>query len=639
LNTAPTSQRIASVKTVLLDFLRTYEFHISNKQLHPDDLERRAIILSAWWNLLLDLLEYGSVGSSGLEAAVVADTDRPPLLEATTKLMMRPEWRQASENWLPVSDRPTFVSQQLNHDTQQPNKAIPGPISNEPCNTRAAGQQADLPLSPSPSPPPASIPAEVARHNVGVLFTRNLIRQMHLVTTKMSRRYTPLHFAFFCGKACAYAFFFVPGAADVMVRLWGLGTDVLRSAAQELGLSTAKRTQLQASCPQADALCLIMPASLSSLSWTEINGGAKLKRPAQIPVQVSQIPWNGAWVSRWKGRDTDLLFVFFKYFHILFAEFVSEGTPLSVQAHAPAFALVHAQLLEIIDSTIHRQASLAMEQRPIVSNADIEWLTSSSATPASSSASLMSLPDDLPLSDAKHGSDATMNAMRFPSSNLRRGMSDNRLIATFRDVLSSRPDKSTAARHTFAEASMAMLQAATKRTSRFDQQACFTLCDFLEEVLSAYHSGFDQQEGTESSNNVSTAGDDKIKTRGQDSSDTVPLDGEPVPSTATDAPMLSADRPGLHYVDWPFWLDSLSKMLEGHNTMLEIRVLSFVFTVWDIVVAEPARKEKFVLNWLLSERIFDKFFNHWSPMIRAYWMRLLCWRICREAGDADDLDT
>lgn len=73
--------------------------------------------------------------------------------------------------------------------------------------------------------------------------------------------------------------------------------------------------------------------------------------------------------------------------------------------------------------------------------------------------------------------------------------------------------------------------------------------------------------------------------------------------------------------------------------MSEIRLFAFLYTTWNVITGDERRKAVVCLEWLLAEETFDKFFNHWCPMVRAYYMRLLCWRICREDGDASDLDT
>ena len=112
--------------------------------------------------------------------------------------------------------------------------------------------------------------------------------------------------------------------------------------------------------------------------------------------------------------------------------------------------------------------------------------------------------------------------------------------------------------------------------------------------------------------------------------------GYTVPSALDET---NTPRPRVDYIHWPFWFDVFKMVLASNNTMSEIRMLSFVFSSWDIIAADPGRKEDLCVNWLLTEAVFDKMFNNWCPMVRAYYMRLLCWRVCRDAGSANDLDS
>lgn len=144
---------------------------------------------------------------------------------------------------------------------------------------------------------------------------------------------------------------------------------------------------------------------------------------------------------------------------------------------------------------------------------------------------------------------------------------------------------------TFAEAFSKVMQAGARRTSLFDHNACFVLCDFMEESLSIFLR-FHHTHAHESD-----------------------------------------------FVDWYFWLDVCKKILESHNSMSEIRLFAFIFGAWNVITINEKRKEAICLDWLLTEETFDKFFNHWCPMVRAYYMRLLCWRICRDDGDSSELDT
>ncbi|KAK4252267.1 hypothetical protein C7999DRAFT_36796 [Corynascus novoguineensis] len=562
-----TAGRMAVVRSILVPFLRSTAYHPSNSNravLTAEDVDRRATILNKWWNGLLAMLigtnsrlpaglGQGVVASLGVHFPVlqpVAGVDRPTLLEATTMIMMRPEWRACTSQFQPLTDR-------CAQERVRPRSGTSSTI----------GTDHD----------PDSLLTESAEHNIRTMFVTNLTTQMALVVEKLSLRHAPLSLVNWCGKACAYAFFFVPGVSDVLVRLWGLNADLLRRVAEEFGLPRRSKGE-------SDDIVALFPSHMHKLGWSSVKSLTdRLRMAAKLPLMVAKIHWHGPWVSRWRGGDTDLVFIFCKYFHILAQEFMPEGLPLVEKARAPAFALVHAQLLSILDSTIHRQASLDAMMGP-------------------------------PLSDALHGADAALTAPQLPS-NLLKGMDENRLVVLLKDMLA---DNSLAVgpevKHTFAEAFVGVAKAATKKTPRFDHASCFMLCDFLEEALVAL-------DAFETTLNTSIATSPTPEENGR--SDYF----EPL------SPARTAD-----YIDWPFWFDVGKMIMDSNNTMSEIRILSFIYSVWDAITADPARKEVVCLDWLLSEEVFAKFFNHWCPMVRAYYMRLLCWRICRDSGGANEVD-
>ena len=170
-------------------------------------------------------------------------------------------------------------------------------------------------------------------------------------------------------------------------------------------------------------------------------------------------------------------------------------------------------------------------------------------------------------------------------------MAENRLIMLLRDFISERPSDFQMARMTFAETFGKMMQAVARKTSLFDHNACFVLCDFMEEALTIFVR-FHYAHALESD-----------------------------------------------FIDWYFWLDVCKKMLESENSMSEIRLFAFLYGAWNVIINNEYRKEVMCLEWLLTEDTFDRFFNHWCPMVRAYYMRLLCWRLCRDDGEASELDT
>lgn len=170
-------------------------------------------------------------------------------------------------------------------------------------------------------------------------------------------------------------------------------------------------------------------------------------------------------------------------------------------------------------------------------------------------------------------------------------MAENRLITLLRDFACEKETEYESAQTTFAESFERMVRASTQRISLFDHNACFILCDFIEEALSIFVR-------FQISHTVDTG-----------------------------------------IVNWLFWLDVCKKILDSQNTMSQIRLFSLLYATWGVITNDEKRKKALCLDWLLSEETFGDFFNHWCPMVRAYYMRLLCWRICRDCGESTDLDT
>ena len=517
-----TSQQVVMVKTTVLPFLRNTANHWSTKKLHPDDLDRRSQVLNTWWTEILDMLD----GTS------VPGVDRPVLYEALTSIMMRSEWRLTTPHFLSSADR----------DLRETLRS----------NTWGKG------LPPSSNPDKPTTLVEAAERNVRATFVTSLVKQVVFVVEKMSLRYAPMPLVTFAGKTCAYAFFFIPGFAEVLARQWGVSQHQLKRTAEDLGIPSLAKTR-------RDEVPSLFPPHLLSLCWTTPKTMFNmLRQESQTPVSMPGLSWSGHWKPRWKGLDTDLFFVFCKYFHVLSNDFLPASSTLEEKAQSPAFVLIQAQLLLNIDKTLHRQSAEA---------------AANALPPLPKGSSLLSLAP---------GSDATAMDMSLPASEMgdyAKGMSDSKVIVLLRGVLFDASPEQEGARRTFAEAFTRLVAGAVRKTSLYDSHACFTLCDFLEESLIIY---------------------DEFASPG-----------------------------GLsEYVDWAFWLDVLKKMLLSLNTVTEVRVLCFIFAIWDIIAKDPKRKTALCNDWLLTEEIFDAFYNHWCPLVRGYYHRLLCWRICRCDGNA-----
>lgn len=282
------------VRSTLLPFLRNHADHPSNKSLRPEDLDRRVMILNKWWNGILEMLD-------GRQNQTVSGTDRPILLEAVTGIMTRPEWRLAPSHFAPLSER------------SPEHHILPKEKSSNSLNSSAS-----------------QFLVESVYHNTRNMFVQNLQSQMSLVVAKMSLRHAPASLVTFCGKATAYAFFFVPGIAEVLVRIWKLPTETIRRVADEFGLPRRLNKI------ENDELIALFPAHLHMLGWSSTKSlASQLRQKPNLPLGAANLAWYGPWVARWSGRDSDLFFVFTKYYHILAEEFMSSELHLVEKARAP----------------------------------------------------------------------------------------------------------------------------------------------------------------------------------------------------------------------------------------------------------------------------------------------------------------
>jgi hypothetical protein len=153
---------------------------------------------------------------------------------------------------------------------------------------------------------------------------------MSFVVDKMSLRHAPASLVTFCGKAAAYAFFFVPGIAEILVRIWKLEADVLKRVSDVLGMPR------RVNKIELDDVNCAFPNHIQGLGWTSVKSMTNLLRQTPtLPVMAAKIPWYGPWAARWCGRDSDLFYVFAKHYHVLVEEFMPDALSLAEKARAP----------------------------------------------------------------------------------------------------------------------------------------------------------------------------------------------------------------------------------------------------------------------------------------------------------------
>lgn len=464
----------------------------------------------------------------------ISGTDRPVFLEAIVGIMARPEWRIP----FPMARQDSGPTDSLKYASTSVSETSDGSGSSG-----------------------SDFLVESIHHNIRNIFVQNLLSQMAFVVERMSMRHAPASLVAFCGKVCAYAFFFCPGVPEILIRLWCTPPTMFRRILSESAGSRSGNMRAY-----TGELALSFPPALRPLAFhSQAPLLRYLRQRHDAPLNTTSINWNRPWIARWAGRDTDLFFVFVKYVHVLYAEYLPPETEKTKRVLAPGLLIVHAQLLLVLDDTLYKQSTPQMTENP-------------------HTAAAITFDDLIESPDASAAPHHLRNG-----NNSHRSMAENRLIILLRDLLSESSVEPNRARLLFAESFCGIIKAAAQKTSLFDHNACFLLCDFLEEVI-------------------------PIITRYAQSIET-------------------------ELFDWGFWLAVCRQMMQSHNSITEIRVFSFLFSVWGNWIATEERKASISLDFLLHEPIFYYYFNHWSPMVRAYFHRLLCWRVGRFNTEPSALDS
>ena len=516
--TRSSNAKCAVIRSTLLPFLRSNSKPLPDFSLRPEDLDRRVNILNKWWTGLLEML-------NGRNGESVSGSDRPTVLEAITAIMTRPEWSVSPSISSHRSTRPTLKSRST---------------------TSLRSTTSDF-------------LAESVIHNIRNTFVQNLLAQMAFVVNKMSLRSVPASVVAFCGKATAYAFFYCPGVAEILVRLWSIPSSAVRRARKANELQDIEDVR-SISAKLAERF----PSCLRGLAFSSVRAIERhLATAPQVSVTTSYINWNGPWTARWAGRDTDLFYSFAKHYYDLLGQHLPEQVPRDHSFYAPSYALIQAQLLTLLDVTIHRTTT--------------QPSTQTSKGP--------------PFDDVLTDADASAAVLPISPSSVNRSMAENRLIILLRDCLSGNAGITLRAQELFANSYECLMKAMACHTSRFDHFACFTLCDFLEEALVIFVRFCDASEAASAA------------------------------------------------LDWAFWIEVFQLMMASNNSMTEIRLCAFLYSLWGTITGDEVRRKTVCLDWLLREDIFQRQFNHWCPMVRAYYMRLLVWRVGRLDGAASEVNS
>jgi uncharacterized protein DUF1765 len=534
-------QKANIVKTSLLPFLQDKLSQLTPLSLHVEDLDRRLSILHNWWTALLDFLKSRTFSS-------ITSQSKYAIIDAILEIMERPEWKVFPSSFCPPKNKP--------------------------------------PKDISESTSEVDFINESVQHNIVTWFTQALTTQMTVAIEKMSMRSAP-NLITFAGRTCAYAFFYCPGVADVLIRLWNLKYGTLKRVMEENGIDTS--TNLKHFSHLVSSA--LPPAWQKSQFSTLAEAYKTIRKPASYPLGTQDSQWRGPWIDRWSGQDSELFYVFLKHYYLILADFIPDASKTEKLVAAGGL-FVQAQILVNLDATIRRRfprpvdlSSLPSQNKGQISRTIDEPNKSPTITF-----------DDM-LGDIDAAPSAALAGLNFnqggygPLTNVDRNITENRLIQLLKDMLAVRKNPIPRfVREGFAYMINDLLRAAAKATPQYNRLDTETLCAFLEETVDIFVT-------YERSHRMHTA-----------------------------------------FLDWEFWFGVWKIMSKNNFFATETRIYSLIHALWPAITQDPGRKAELCYGFLLEKDHFESRFCHWSSMVRSYFMRLICWRVARVHEDCDEND-
>lgn len=179
------------------------------------------------------------------------------------------------------------------------------------------------------------------------VFQTLLLDTLKYVVAKLSIKAVPANFAAFSGKILAYAFFYAPDVAPVLLSLLPtLQTNIDRivSVSFQQVASSHQYTDLASA---ASLIRTSFPAHLGSLiAQVELPGQNHPSPPASIPELY------GPWARRWNCFNSDIFYSFLKHYYTIISKILPVELPWNAHLASPGLIIIHSFLLGTLDSVV-----------------------------------------------------------------------------------------------------------------------------------------------------------------------------------------------------------------------------------------------------------------------------------------------
>mmetsp|Transcript_6396 Transcript_6396/g.8010 ORF Transcript_6396/g.8010 Transcript_6396/m.8010 type:complete len:1001 (-) Transcript_6396:45-3047(-) len=401
-----------------------------------------------------------------------------------------------------------------------------------------------------------------------------LIQTLDYCINKLqSMKIVPIAISAFVGKVFAYSFFNIPNISNALLFLLNVKQYVLESNLLYFKDLTINDTLI-------DMLYDVFPSTTHYLidfkGLPNLNEKQKLFinsiTPPTHPVRGIQDP-NGPWVRRWCNSDSDVFNSFFRHYVTILQNYLAPipNIDLSILFHCPGFNVIISHICQIFQVSITR-----------ISNNNMNKLnnTPPNAFAVQQQAARQHPPQFPPQNKTNSTPPPLINVSKqndiYYNSILK-------VFKTIRDIKYSKIEFSTSIINFMDNLFISI----AKDTSIYDHTKNGLLLNVVYEFI----------------NHVS---------------------GE---------------------VNWEFWLGCVYMMLNNtDHIQIVLKNLAFLFNVWGSIPerlsVSPSKdihlawlvdlNESFKLNfinWLISNEVWERFFVHWNPMIRSFYLRLIVWRV------------
>jgi hypothetical protein len=415
------------------------------------------------------------------------------------------------------------------------------------------------------------------------IYESLLYDTIKLAISKLCLKNLPLSLAAFCGKVLAYAFFFAPGVAPVLIHL-------LRVSQDNIDRVVSTTFNANSELTLNDAINLVkneFPVHITRLVGhsrgiqpdpNDPNNRLRPKAPPQLPDLY------GPWSRRWASTNSDVFIAFLKHYYSIISCLLPNDLPWNAHVASPGLIVIHAFMLGGLDSAVKSESSST-------NNPDQDLFNTVAVSP--------------------------LHATTTPG---RKRVDQIKMLSAIREILHN-DDNCVPYYESYCRQFERILHAITLRTPLFDVHSCIGLADLVEEYIASL-----VLDHSLTRPRVQIQKDDAIDWKFWISVVEKMLTSE---NSSTELRALA-----LLFNLWdhiPISADSNTGQDDDNAADSGDRL--------EFYMANCEGMKWAVTSWLLSEPMWKKYFCHWQPLVRCYYQRLLCWRIASVGNESELLSS